>query len=1036
MPREDANEHATRVAERIGDIYGDATLSAAALQHSNFPDVTPGDPLVLRILDEWHTHRKRCRETQPDELSRRFRQWNVSTAAVALFVIERYDHFDEALQYLDLSHRWRRDGRAPTMDQITALREQVLRVADKEEANPHNEIGRLSGYAEMAEVVGLPRYRLAFELMHAVTHLTLDMPAIEALFATLESRAVTDDIAAFGHHIEAHAGAVNWKWHGLHVILGHAVSAAKQRGLAQMTRPARTRTQIGAWGAFTVDRENEPECFSLMSRVCTNLPHATAIESDMAPTRFSKAAITLSLNLLRESTQKEELIRLHIRHRPRHGEAHARRRLAVLMESPENRSITVYTRDGHPRTLRANAKVIDFAISVHYGLALKLDHALVNDRFEANPMAPLNTGDRVEICSSDRLIHLPRAWMASLKPNEKREIRRAFRPFLISQALTLFAANYLNLQADKLAEGEYRELMNELDSTVEHYLSEHPDNRAEQRLAERAHGGTTIFAMYWLTEFAFFHEDRLNIPWTAPSRLTLNDIQAVGAIMRNRLNRHGPAATALPSQSLFNPHYFVVVAPDRDGIVFEILQTIHKHKVRIIEVVACSVHPGLAHMRITTTTASKHMVKDLVKRLRAISLRAAYLDPRMLPHADEAPLPPRPAIATVHLDDSLPVHRAVHERHFFYGRKKEVGVISAEILRIVEPASMEGGGVFINGPLKVGKSSLAQHVLMEIRTKKLSLPENTPVVIASIEASSDDNFYTLESRVLKALAYDWEQFSQKAGLGNESAPGTFAALRDLLSFKVRPTTVRPLVVIVIDEFMSLMRNMASSQAELEVAMLPFFSKLRQTPGCMLMLVGPSLGKRFLSHQMFNRLETLKDIPLSGLDKFDVKSMINREKMESHRIDIVTASQGFTDKVHEVTAGNPYWIACLLNIALRDANHHARTDLDAALVVDVVDKLLSMRPEMFNHCFMAFDSSANADEMLLFNQLLRDKIKRKAPLTFTAHEMGLTNRATLKHGGLLNQLVDAGGLIEVDNAYAVSSPILKTWLENEFEASRL
>jgi len=154
--------------------------------------------------------------------------------------------------------------------------------------------------------------------------------------------------------------------------------------------------------------------------------------------------------------------------------------------------------------------------------------------------------------------------------------------------------------------------------------------------------------------------------------------------------------------------FFTIEAIDRVGLTAEVLGVFYQAKVGVIEVVARRLNPKWAVVRVEADFIRRAQARDLIALLSKIPdvLRVLGPDEPCLQILEDA-LPPRRAGRT-HVLTPTPYicGDVVHNDHHFYGRQEELAKLH-DLLDTQRHGAMTGTMVFITGPLKTGKSSLA-----------------------------------------------------------------------------------------------------------------------------------------------------------------------------------------------------------------------------------------------------------------------------------------------------------------------------------------
>jgi len=379
-----------------------------------------------------------------------------------------------------------------------------------------------------------------------------------------------------------------------------------------------------------------------------------------------------------------------------------------------------------------------------------------------------------------------------------------------------------------------------------------------------------------------------------------------------------------------------IEAQPRAGLVADVLRLFNAAGVGVCEVVGREVHPNLAVMRIEVRLEGNpkenaRLLERVILGLRSVQVRGIHFvhgpsDP--VPQAVLRVLPP-PAGQREHpirVASPFRCGSPVHEDDYFYGRGDEL-----ETLRGRLEITDRGTNVFIKGPLKVGKTSLALHFC----TSHNLAYAWVPTIPRSDASQIGDDWGSVEAKLARQLS---EQLGQ-----SPERPGLWAVVDQLRS-------QRKHVVLIVDECQNVLRWLSQrAKTQGEAACAPvreFLNEVWSRPGVMLLWIGPEAVVRELDPELQNILASGEKIRLGPLNSIESEALLRAQKSKG-RMQIVLGS-GVSQAAYDLTRGDPYWLNHLgselwktTQMDLVGRRTFAHEVLDSA-----VQKLIQLDPEIF------------------------------------------------------------------------------------------
>jgi len=972
------SSHHERLAMTLIEQYGDAVLAEAGFLHGvPIPrlaelEIAPEEG-VEAILEGWEQLR-RPREEERHKITRRELIEDVlpglsEPRAAFLLVHERIDRWDPKRQVLD----WTVQFRTAPLD--VELRSRA-RARSAELAHLHDVAG------PVAEFCGLWELRNTLEnlaLLHGdrgrfrgvvgwVRHCHGE--GVTSAMVRAVEKALPDD--------RRERVTARWEWR-------HAASIAKnvdidRSGVAKIGR-------LWRCGYVTIECAGAAACYRMLGALHASetLRYQTdgVLDTIGRPSRGGYRALRTVV------TPKVAgfTVPITVRLIPKESRAPALRAtpwklLQAAMREAESRTegIVVYTPGGAFKRLPAGATVLNFAAAVHSDFVGTVAHAVVNERDKVDVLHRLSDGDRVELVKADQPRLPPPGWEEEVPPDSRKSLRTLLRANLspvlraegvrwIHGAMTArgitrvkdeavldslmsiaveVAAESLGLKKPRTTdwwkeqlglwslarrgdELPYRPGIDErkvevLEESLAGVLDNLQYREDELELSEALRGGARRI---------------LKCPECRPAvggamvvtldgdNVIVHDAEADCADGGHRV-RVGRTPTL--------QQYFVAETTNRSGVTIDLLSVFNEAKVDVVDIAGRRLGPGWAVIRVEAELVGPPQVRSILRELRKVAGVQRVRGPSQPPlEILEGGLPPRPERSPEPwaLPQPYVCGDYVREDHAFYGRTEELAELERALAYVVGSDSEAGGLVFVQGPLKTGKTSLAKRFLRDLVRRP-----GPAAIGVFVKARVGESWPDLEARVVREVAEVAASWSvRESSQLPRKLPETLAELLDLL----RASVGSPAVVLVIDEALRPIRHAhqvaeAGDRAALD-AVLAFEDLIDGSPGALVVFVGPRAPVRRLHPELARMLRAAEPVVMRDFEWEDAQRLLTASKMAwRYPIEV---KKGLARAANVLCGGNPFWINHLGYLMYRRESRRAVRPIryGHALLKDAADELV-------------------------------------------------------------------------------------------------
>lgn len=345
--------------------------------------------------------------------------------------------------------------------------------------------------------------------------------------------------------------------------------------------------------------------------------------------------------------------------------------------------------------------------------------------------------------------------------------------------------------------------------------------------------------------------------------------------------------------------YFTVESTNRNGIAVDVLTVFHRQRVDVVEINARRIGLHKAVLRILIDTHRTRPLKAVEDDLWKITGISRVIPPRIRPGPEvktlENILPPRRREITFNAAPEMPYHPGskIQDDRFFYGMHNSLASLRA---LCSAPTEVEGQGVSLLGPKKVGKSSL----ILKLRRDLLS---DEPECLFLYQESLGGQPWSRLTRQLRRHLDDSAQLAaSREGLRWE--PVQDASLAD--TFEQCHTAINCRFIVAIDEAIRLLKD--STAAGEEELILREYTELMKLPYVTIVWIGVKVGLARLSQRMQNLLRNCRKATITPLTPPEVDDFLRANKFGP--VKYVRLRDRVADKLHQFTAGNPFWSAHL------------------------------------------------------------------------------------------------------------------------------
>jgi (p)ppGpp synthase/HD superfamily hydrolase len=732
--------------------------------------------------------------------------------------------------------------------------------------------------------------------------------------------------------------------------------------------------------------------------------------------------------------------------------------------------ITVFAPDLQPKALPLGAKVINFAAAIHSTLPARVRVARVN-RIQVDLLHPLKSGDIVQL-EIDRQIHeLPRNWKDAVPRSTIDRIRTglnaARRDTLIAlgrervrHELRQLGVNY----AEQLVDAE-------LDTYVEAgaasiHAPEHETAwwLRQFGLLSRATSDGSLAPQMKIDQAAkdrFVKVLRERIDERPPlSRdLILMDPQVrsfsvmdlcevccpkadepvVGKLKGQSLVVHragtscGLNGVALRWNRTLLMSQDVVVegmaeGSNRQGLSGEILQHAFARNLEVIDHAGTTLGPTWSVLRFRVHGVTARGLRELGNELESLpGVTRVFLPGAQVPRVLEDALPFRDDLRApfAALLNPYPDGCEIRDDAHYYGRRGELAQIQLAWEHCTERGGHGGSIVVVSGPLKVGKTSLANRFCRLVRR---SQPE---CAIIKTYCPLDCTWESVDSDLKRKLKAELRTCGENDPTADDD--GQNPSARELAS---RLLARGRSLVLYVDEA----PRALAARGKPDTAIYDFLSWILNTPGIILLLVGPEADFRRLPNALTLTLRGAVQVSLRPFSCEEVLALMRAERTGNSNATIA-AKPDHAHRLWRETAGNPYWCSLVCHRVYEKADHGSVLVYSRPILDEAISWLVANREEVFqdrfyrSHWHPADASVARSLLTLLkdgpppFNQ--RGAAPEQAILeAVTGTVPGVDRQSIL---GILDDLCSCGTLqpdvdTEGRKAWKLAAPILRRFME--------
>ncbi len=939
-----AKSHHVRLARSLQERYLDPVLAEAGFLHGvprarlSELTVAPAEG-VEAILEAWERLRRPRPEAEHaltrDELLRDVLAHLSEPRGAFLLAHERLDRWDprgEVLKWteafrvaaFDLDVRAR--SRARTAE-LTHLREVAAVAAE------HCGLWEIRNALENLALLHSDRSRFRGVVGWA-RHLDSDGLTRQAV------RAVDKVLPV----LPRRRGAARWEWRhaasiGAHVDLDRS-------GKAKLSR-------LWRCGYVTIECVDVPTCYRLLgelhaSRAIRYRPTAL-LDTIGRPTRAGYRALHSIVTTEVAGRQLPLAVRFVPRDsRTDEGRPSPPELLARCMREARSRTegLTVYTPAGAFKHLPAGATVLNFAAAVHSDFVGGVSHAVINDVETVGVLHRLNDGDRVELIKSERPSLPPEGWEEAVPPETRKGLRGLLRTNIGSE---LHADGLRWIRKEMVARGAKVDD----ESLLWSLLGIASEVAAEALGLKRPRSAT-----WWAEALGLWVRQRRGeaLPWSSGlderkvdvlaeslqgvlQRLQYRDDEidlpeAMKASVRRiqkcpecRPGSGGSVVVTLEADAVLvhdaeadcaeggqpirvggTPtlrQYFVVETTNRDGVAVDVLTVFHDARVEVVDIAGRRLGPGWAVVRVEAELVGPQQIRALLRELRKVAGVQRVRGPAQPPlEVLEGGLPPRrerPPEPWA-LPQPYVCGDFVREDHAFYGRVEELARLEQALAYTQAAGAESGASVFVGGPLKTGKTSLAKRFVRDLKRRRTAV--SVPIFC---KAQVGEPWSALQGRLCELLAEEIGRVGVREGW---ALPGKLPShdLEQMLKL-LRRSVAAPPVVLVIDEALRPMRRAheraeEGDRSELE-EIVRFADLVERSPGTLVVYVGPAAPVRRLHPELARVLREADPVTMQPFGVDDAMALLTARKISwRYPIEI---KKSVARSANALAGGNPFWI---------------------------------------------------------------------------------------------------------------------------------
>ena len=758
-------------------------------------------------------------------------------------------------------------------------------------------------------------------------------------------------------HLGSKVDAVRWEWHHLDRI---------RRALGRDNASSHWLSQLGNAGFVAVICTTEDACYRALGSLHQGLGHDDQGQlHDLLghPTRTGYRSIHTSVRLAGDKHSSNNQIDVRVvpmdveaQRVARADRSHPEISGPRPFETDTPTSLVVYTPDRRPIRLPVGSTVLNYAFAIHSRLIVLARGARVNQEHR-DLLQPLLPHDVVWLDVRDTPRPLPVDWEQHVPSSTVRPIRQAFNRYYLPEMVgrgRLWLREQLAIQHQVADLPDNRRL----DFLVQRAQR---DQGASLQLETGA-------ASWWLEQIGIYKaiqngEDlisHLRIDGAMLSALVgrvVAELEISGFATQLGVTGDGTALTVqrcavcVPGTSateysatvegttivlhhreaecgrqgsrvvrpwqLGGPQYLVIIGSDRAGLAADVLQQCYNAGVGLVEVSAARgpAAQGLIRLRVDSRPqAELDALTADIKTCPGVSevlppnaqeseLEIQLLGPRLVSRARVDAGRPW-MLATPPLVPPVTVGSFIDQEQHFYGMEGARQSLKQKIAEVTRSGAQRGARIFVSGPLKIGKTSLVQAVLRDLRESA-----EVPTITAFVSGVAGQEWDILMGEMLEELHFGMRV---AAAVSPRDLPEnlTTLSLSELVDCTQR--TLRCTVVLVVDEVVGLFQANVADDCQQKIR--EFSALVDSTPGVAVVSVGPAEPVLRLPYDLQRILSTSQEITPPPLSVAETKALLLGAKTGSlFRIELEASIPG---RVRSIAGGNPYYIAALVSALWR------------------------------------------------------------------------------------------------------------------------
>lgn len=622
--------------------------------------------------------------------------------------------------------------------------------------------------------------------------------------------------------------------------------------------------------------------------------------------------------------------------------------LARMKEGSSVPGLTAYTPLGEPHQLEPGATVLNFAASVHNDMVGRLMGARINGNSEqVSVLHPLRDGDEVHLILADSTRTLPWGWEEQVPSSSVRGIKKKYQRQQVRVSDEEMWSRGRSWLLEQLHQNGYDlapetfyldQLLDEAGRAYFPHEEEPPerpgkwwleqlgrlerdlDNKPSQKALKINAGQAKSFVNEVGT--VLLNKFRLNydLDLQGKETLSIDELRICPACnprfgddvvvetRRRTLTLHmaqascgeegTPAGWAKHEKE---PRYFLVSTSNRVGVAEAILGVFRRYSVDILEMAARLVQQRQGAIRVETAPITKELALTIARELEAMDTVHNVGGIESQPDSVlEDCLPPRMEQGELMEQRPNPyvVGAVIPDPWKFYGRKREIGVLEEALTRISPSRS---ASVFLKGTYKVGKTSLFQFFLRELKRRF-----TRPFLRIYFQASRNTVWNKFEDELILQLHKEIARLEEEWELTmSVPPPKTRSAVR--LLRHVRKQWPDLSIIIGIDEVATFFDSLGKVTSQRNM-LRSFADELENLKNTLVVWIGPSAPVEHLHMSLVEILRKASQLELEAFTQREAWDFLcqTRHQPPLH----IEAWSEVVKEAWQYTAGNPIWLAFL------------------------------------------------------------------------------------------------------------------------------